>query len=109
MSPEDIVDRIGDVKQEIKELEAREQELWDQLGELEVGQSVTGSRFGLTVSANVRFDAATAKRNLTKKQFEAICKMTPNSALAKAVLEEDYHKTQRTSGVKRDVKPYGRD
>lgn len=77
-------------------------EILDSLGDLPVGQYPAG-KWILQLTPTVRFDAATASRNLTKKQFDSILKPTPNAALAKALLGDDYKKTQKTYGVTRKI------
>jgi hypothetical protein len=89
--------RIGLLRASIKAQQEEVNDLLASLGALEVGRSVHGDWI-LDVSPTKRFDAATAKKNLTPEQYESILKPTPNSALAKALLDEDYDKTQKNHG-----------
>lgn len=98
------VKRIADLKANIKSEEAEIERLYESMGELEV-KSYPAGDYILKVEPSVRFDAATARQNLTPEQYASILKPTPNSALAKAVLDDLYHLTQKDYGVKRTVVP----
>ena len=73
--------RIYALRAQIKALEAEVKELVGDLPARPVGDYVEGD-YLIKVSRTVRFDAATAKRNLTEEQFASILKPTPNSDLA---------------------------
>ena len=92
-----MVARIFQLRAEAKALEAEAKELAASLGEQTPDNYVVGD-YLVRVSRTVRFDAATAKRNLTKKEFEAIQKRVPDSALAKAVLDERFTLCQKDYG-----------
>jgi hypothetical protein len=78
-------------------------ELLDSLGDLAYGTYPAG-RYALQVTPTLRFDAATASRNLTKDEFKSILQEKPDATLAKAVLgEERYKATQKTHGVTRKI------
>lgn len=77
--------------------------LLDSLGNLEYGTYPAG-RYALQVTPTIRFDAATASRNLTPEEFESILRLKPDAAVAKALLgEERYKATQKTHGVTRKI------
>jgi hypothetical protein len=62
--------------------------------------------FILKVEPNRRFDASTAKRNLSEDVYTSILVPTPNSTLAKKVLTEDqYRAAQKDYGIKRSIVP----
>lgn len=91
------IKRIGVLRASIRAQEEEVKDLLASLGDLEDGKSVHGDWI-LDVSPTRRFDAATAKKHLTKKQYESILLPKPDSALAKALLGDDYEKTQKTYG-----------
>lgn len=98
-----IVAEAARHKEQAKAHEETAKALLDSLGELAIDDYVAGN-FILRVSPNRRFEAATAKRNLTPEEFEAILKLTPDSALAKAVLDpETYRLCQREYEPKRTI------
>lgn len=100
---EAVVARAGRIKEQIKALEDEYTELLDSLGNLPIDSYVYGEWI-LKVQPNRRFDAVTAKKNLTPEQYESILKPTPNSALAKALLDEDtYALAQRDYDPKRTL------
>lgn len=88
------IKRIGILKASIKAQEQEIEDLLASLGSLERGRSVHGDWI-LDVSPSKRFDAATAKKNLSEKDYKRILLPTPNSALAKALLGDDYEKCQK--------------
>lgn len=90
--------RIFALRAQIKSLEAEVSDLVGSLPAMPVDDYVVGD-YLVKVGRTRRFDAATAKRNLTPEQFESILKPTPNSALAKALLDSDYDLTQKDYGV----------
>lgn len=106
MVNKNLIDKIGKISDQIKELEAQKKELIDQLGPLEY-DTYAGKDYRLVVEVNRRFDAGTAKTSLTKKQYESILKLTPDNALAKATLTpEQYAKCQRVFAPKKTFKRY---
>ena len=91
------VARIFQLRAQAKALEAEAKELAESLGEAPVDSYVVGD-YLVKVTRTKRFDAATAKRELTKKEFEAIQKRVPDSALAKALLDDRYELCQKDYG-----------
>lgn len=77
---------------------AEAKELIASLGDLVADDYAVGD-FRVKVTPTKRFDAATAKRNLTDTEFNKILKKVPDSALAKAVLDEKYELCQKTYGM----------
>jgi len=96
------VAQIARLRDEQKAIDERIEELYGTLGDLEVRNYPAGD-FILQVTRTVRFDEATAKRNLTAEQFKSILKLKPDSTLAKAVLDDDYSLTQRSYGLTRKI------
>lgn len=96
------IQRIGMLRASIRAQEEEVKDLIASLGDLEVGKSVHGDWI-LDVQPNKRFDAATAKKNLTPAQLKKVSLPTPNSALAKALLGEDYSLCQKEYGTKVSV------
>lgn len=97
------VKRIADLKAQIKSNEAEVEALYGTLGDLEI-KSYPAGDYILKIERNVRFDPVTAKKNLTPEQYASILKATPNSALAKALLDEaDYAKAQKEFAPKRTI------
>lgn len=88
-----LKDAKKSIEKQIKDIEAA-------LAEAPRDKYILPNGLIATVAPNIRFDAATAKKNLTEEEFNSICKRKPDAALAKALLEDDYHKTQRDSGNK---------
>lgn len=97
------IKRIGILRASIKAQQEEVVDLLASLGDLEDGRTVHGDWI-LDVSPTKRFDANTAKKHLTEKQYKSILLPTPNSALAKALLGDDYEKTQKIYG--KTVKVY---
>lgn len=97
-----IVARAAALRAQAKACEAEANELLDSLGDLEIRQYPMG-RYILKVEHNRRFDAATAKKNLTDEEYSDILKPTPNSALAKVMLGDRYELTQREYDPKRTI------
>lgn len=55
--------------------------------------------FIVKVSETVRFDAATAKRNLPEDKYQSILRLRPDTTAAKAVLSDDeYRLAQKKYG-----------
>lgn len=99
MSVETLME-LDAVNNEIKALEARKKDLQAELADVEYDDYILPNGLVATVQPNIRFNAATAKKNLSPEQFESICKSTPNAALAKALLDDDYHLCQSITGTK---------
>lgn len=98
-----IIDKIGAVQRQIKDLESVKADLIDELGDLPPDDYVAG-RWTLKVYPTRKFDPATAEANLTDEELASIIKPVPNSTLAKRVLSpERYAQTQRTYGMTRQV------
>lgn len=90
------------LRQEAKSLEEAADRLLDDLW-LEKGEYISGD-YIISVTPTVRFDPATAERNLKPDEFQKILKTVPDSRLAKAVLgEARYKTTQKTYGFTRKV------
>lgn len=89
--------RIGQLREGIKAYEKEIEDLIVSLGPLPEGKDVYGDWI-LDVKPNKRFDARTAKENLTKKEYQSILKPKPDSALAKALLEDRYELCQKVHG-----------
>ena len=87
---------------QIKALETERTDLLDSLGVTESANYPAGD-FILKVTPTIRFDAATAKRNLTPEEFDSIIVPKPDSAKAKVVLGDDYGKTQKVYGLTRAI------
>lgn len=69
----------------------------------ETGDVVAGD-YIVKVTPTVRFDAATAKKNLTEEEYAKTLTTAPNSAQAKKVLSpERYAQAQKTYGWTRNV------
>lgn len=95
--------KVALLRAEAKHLSELADELLDGLGLNEPGEYISGD-YIIKIRPTVRFDAATAERNLTPEEFDKIQKRSPNAALAKAVLsEERYKKAQKTHGLTRTV------
>lgn len=102
-----VIDQIGLLNSQIKDLEAKRDNLLAGLGDLKVGDRQAGERYVLEVTPNKRFDAATAERVLSKAKFNKILKQVPDSALArKALTGEEYEACQKLIGIKRNIKEY---
>ena len=89
---------------QIKLLEQERSDLLDSLGTLEPSNYPAGE-FILKVTPTVRFSEAEARRNLTQEQFDSILKRKPDSALAKAMLGDEYAKCQKVYGTTRTIVP----
>ena len=95
---EKTVRRIYNLRSQIKTYEAEIKDLIASLGVDREGKDAVGD-FIVATRPTVRFDAATARANLSAAQFKKICETVPTSKRAKEVLgSEDYAKTQKTSG-----------
>lgn len=92
--------KILDIKAKKEELEEAEKNFRSALSELvEDGDNFHGE-FKINRRTNRRFDAALATKNLTEKELKKITVKKPDSALAKAVLDEDrLALCQKTFGV----------
>lgn len=96
------VERAFWLRKESDRLDKEATELLDGLGDLQIRNYPAGD-FILQVTRTKRFDPVTARKNLTAQEFKQISKMTPNATLAKAVLGEDYNKTQKDYGLTRKI------
>jgi hypothetical protein len=93
--------KIHRLRQEAKRLTEVADRLLEEL-DLSEGSYISGD-FIIKVRPTVRFDAATAERNLSPEDFKSILKEKPDSALAKALLGEKYSKTQKVYGLTKSV------
>lgn len=91
MNREKILLDIQRLRDEQKALKSEEDRLWELLAITSPGNEVYDSVV-LKVNEVSRFNAKTAERNLDADTLTSISKMTPDSALAKAVLDEDTYK-----------------
>lgn len=99
------VARIARINEQIKLLEQERDDLWEDLGDLEVRDYAAGD-YILKVTENRRFDPSLAKKALPATKYKKILKAKPDTALAKAVLEEDeFAACQRVLGVRRQIVP----
>lgn len=90
--------QIHTKRAQIKSLEAEVKDLIASLAVDSEGKEAVGD-FIVATRPTVRFDAATAKQNLSAAKFKSICEMVPTSKRAKEMLGDiDYAKTQKTSG-----------
>ncbi len=88
--------RIFLLKQAIKDQEAEVKNLTEQFFSSRDLDTYVEGAFQVKVERNARFDAATAKANLTPEQYESILSLSPDSKKAKDVLAPaDYHKAQK--------------
>lgn len=106
---EQTLKQIKQVRDTIKALQEQEADLWAELGELAPDDYLIDEHHYLNVRENWRFDAATAKKNLTPEQFESILVPKPDSTQAKRVLTGiDYEtKTRKLVGVVRTFEQIG--
>lgn len=103
----DKVSRAFWLRRQAEALIAEADDLLDSLGNghLEPANYPAGN-YILKVYPTLRFDAATAKRNLTPEEFDSILVRKPDSAVAKRLLgEERYKATQRNHGMTRKIVP----
>lgn len=98
----EVVKRAALLRAQAKALETEANDLLDSLGDLPIRDYPAGD-YILKVQTNKRFDPATAKKNLTDAQYQSILKATPNAALAKAVLDDQYALTQKEYDPKRTI------
>jgi|SRR5690625_242947 len=98
--PKGVLTRLREVRNEIKYLEKIEKDILSELADVEYDDYILEDGTIATAQPNIRFNAATAKKNLSPEQFKAICKLTPNAALAKALLDDDYYLCQSVTGTK---------
>lgn len=90
--------RLYQLRVENRSNELEMKEIIESLGITEAGSEVVGD-YILKATPTARFDAATARANLSAAKFKAICESVPTSAKAKKVLGSDeYAKTQKVSG-----------
>lgn len=99
------VKRAYFLRLQAKSLSEEADQILASLGDMPSGKYPAGE-FIYQVTPTVRFDAATAKRNLKPEEFRLILKETPNAAQAKALLDETRYKaTQKVYGVTRKIIP----
>lgn len=97
---DDLLLQLQALKEEKSAIEKRIKDVESALADVEYDDYVLPNGYVAVVAPNVRFNAATAKKNLDPDTFATICKPKPDAALAKALLEEDYYKCQSVSGTK---------
>lgn len=98
-----IIKAAARLRQQAKEANEQADMLLDSLGDLAVDDYVAGP-YILQVRPTVRFDPATAERNLTAEEFALTLATKPDSAMAKKVLSpERYAAAQRVYGVTRRI------
>lgn len=106
MATNPIIDEIGAVDAEIKELTARKAKLLDSLA-LEEGDRVQGDYYEVVVSPNNRFDEALAFKQLPPELLEQVTKTTIDTRLLQAKISPDEYKALQSpvgSGIKREIK-----
>lgn len=102
------IDRAYWLKQQIKALESEVADLLNFVVDEEV--DVPAGDYIVQVRHNRRFDAATAKRNLTAEQYASILVAKPDSTVAKRVLSTgDYVAAQADYGWKKTIVPVKED
>lgn len=96
MTSEQAAQRIFLLKMNIKDFEAEVKSLTEQFFSSRDLDTYVEGAFQVKVERNARFDAATAKANLTPEQFESILSLSPDSKKAKDVLAPaDYRLAQK--------------
>lgn len=99
------VAKIARINEQIKLLEQERDELWEQVGDLEVRDYAAGP-YIVKVTETRRFDPTLAKRALSAKEYKSILKLVPDSKVAKALLDEElYKQCQRVYGLTKKIVP----
>lgn len=97
----DLQARKAEAVKKQRELDAEIKAL---IATLPEGYNAEGDYY-VDVKPNRRFDGATAKKFLDEASYNAICKQTPDSKLAQAVLTGDeYNECKKVVGVIATVK-----
>lgn len=86
---------INLIKQQIKDLQERETELWDEVVDAVGEGSHSVGDFIVKIHPQYRFDAALAKKVLTQSQLSLISVAKPDSTLAKKFLDEELYEKVR--------------
>ena len=88
-----VIAEIHDLKERQKADKKREEELWEMLNlSKPLDQPETYDDYILNVEERSRFNAKTARANLTPEQFESILERVPTSGLAKIMLDDETYK-----------------
>lgn len=104
------LEKLFELQQQKKELAAQAKQLDGEIKALQssLPEGLSTSEDGMyvvDVRPSMRFDAATAKKNLTEELYNAICELKPSSTMAKKVLTGfEYEDCQRVVGVTATVK-----
>ena len=93
-----LVDELALVRAQIKDLEATEKSLRDQVVEQYGAGSQPVGDYLLSVSESKRFDAALAKEVLTESEFESVSVREAKSALVKTLLPTRFAECQKVGG-----------
>lgn len=99
--------RVADLRAEIKAHEAEIQDIFGAHAAMlsAAGEYVAGD-YIVKVTPTLRFDAATAEKNLTTEEYDKILEIVPSSSTAKKVLSpERYAQAQKHYGWTRKVEP----
>lgn len=98
-----IVRRAAMLRAQAKAAEEEADALLDSLGTLNPDNYAAGN-YILQITPTKRFDARTAKENLTPEEFASTLATKPDSATAKKVLSpERYALAQKVYGVTRKI------
>ena len=92
MNREKVIKKIKSLKDEQKRLKAQEDELWDMLALSGPQPPEVYDDVILKVTEVSTWNEKTAIRNLDPDTLKRVSKMKPDSALAKATLDEDTYK-----------------
>lgn len=88
-----VIAEIHELKQVQKDAEEREKALWEMLNiSKPLAQPEVYDDYILKVEERSRFNAKTARANLSKEEFESILEKVPTTAKAKLVLDEETYK-----------------
>lgn len=100
MTSAQAAQRIFLLRQAIKDMETEVKELTQVFTEREYDTYAEGD-FKVVVQRNARFDAATAKANLSEEEYTSILSLLPDSKKAKETLAPIvYAQTQKESAPK---------
>lgn len=88
-----VIAEIHELKKIKKDAEDREKVLWEMLNiSKPLAQPEVYDDFILNVEERSRFNAKTARANLSKEDFESILEKVPTSGKAKLMLDEETYK-----------------
>lgn len=95
-----ILQRMQEIKAEIKALENEFNELKQECGIKDAGDYVVNDKYRLVVTPTRRFSPVLAKKQLTEEQFESILTAKPDGEKVKRVLGLDTYETlMETKGL----------